>query len=99
YDPTAAGYVSTKKITASNVAQARNEAISYAAWTVLRARYEKANGGEDSVAEFDAVLESLCYTQTRPLIAKGADPARVGIDIAEAVLARGLTDGSNEADG
>ena len=31
YDPTAAGYVSTKKITASNVAQARNETISYAA--------------------------------------------------------------------
>jgi hypothetical protein len=99
YDPTAAGYIWTDKILAADVAQARNEAISFAAWRLLRARFENANGGEDSVAEFDSLLESLCYSATQPSIAAGNDPARVGVRIAEAVLDHGLADGSNEADG
>src|SRR5262249_32569667 len=61
YDPTAVGYITKTKVTAANVAQARDEAISYAAWAVLKARYQNANGAEDSLAEFDSVLESLCY--------------------------------------
>ena len=38
YDPTATGYIVTEKLTASNVAAARDEAISYAAYRVLHAR-------------------------------------------------------------
>src|SRR5438094_1347593 len=38
YDTTAVGYISKKKVSAANVAQARDEAISYAAWAVLKAR-------------------------------------------------------------
>src|SRR5204862_637297 len=56
YDTTAVGYISKKKVSAANVAQARDEAISYAAWAVLKARYQNANGAEDSLAEFDSVL-------------------------------------------
>ena len=37
----------------SNVAAARNEAISYAAYRVLSSRYIKAVGGDESLSEFD----------------------------------------------
>src|SRR3954462_493445 len=42
YDPTARGYLVTEKHSASNVAAARKEAISYAAYRVLTARFLKA---------------------------------------------------------
>jgi len=99
YDPTAVGYISKTKVSAANGAQARDEAISYAAWAVLKARYKNANGADDSLAEFDSVLESLCYPMSAARSAGGNDPAAVGSRIADAVLAYGLTDGSNEANG
>src|SRR5207249_4221274 len=61
YDPTAAGYIYTDKHAASNVANARNEAVSYAAYDVLTSRFLKAVGGSDSVSEFADVMDSLCY--------------------------------------
>ncbi len=97
YDPTATGYVSTEKIVAKNVRQARNEAISYAAWGVLRARFQNAAGGEDSLLEFDELLKSLCYKPWSRPAAAGVDPAAVGTRIARAVLGYGVTDGSHES--
>jgi len=99
YDATARGYLTTEKITTSNAERARNEAISFAAWTLLRKRFENAAGGEDSLDEFDEVLRSLCYTPRFGGGAAGQHPAAVGIRIAQAVIAAGLEDGSNEADG
>ena len=81
YDANARGYVSTAKLQTSDVERARREAISFAAWGVLTERFQNANGSEDSLAEFDEVMKSLCYP--------------TGL----AVIARGLEDGSNEADG
>jgi hypothetical protein len=98
YDPTARGYLFTEKLHPSNVAQARNEAISFAAWTVLSARFVNANGGEDSLAEFDDLLHSLCYSARLPG-GTSADPAYVGAQIGNLVLTSGMTDGSNEAEG
>jgi hypothetical protein len=46
YDPHASGYIVKEKQTASNVAAARNEAISYAAYRVLSARFIKAVGAD-----------------------------------------------------
>ena len=99
YDPAARGYVSTAKVTTTDVERARNEAISFAAWGVLVRRFENANGGEESLEQFEQVLRSLCYTPQRALTARGDHPAAVGTRIAKAVLARGLADGSNEAEG
>jgi hypothetical protein len=99
YDDAARGYVTTSKVHAAHPDQARNEAISYAAWTVLRARFKKAIGAVDSLAEFDAVLASLCYPTTAAATGPSADPASVGLRIGQAVLDHGLTDGSNEAGG
>ena len=48
YDPTASGVFFREKHTAGNVAAARNEAISYAAYRVLTSRFIKAVGGPTS---------------------------------------------------
>jgi Domain of unknown function (DUF6851) len=99
YDAAASGYLSNEKIVARDVSQARDEAISYAAWGVLRSRFQNAVGGQDSLDEFDQVLQSLCFKPwTRPA-ANGIDPAAVGTRIARLVLGYGLTDGSNELGG
>jgi hypothetical protein len=95
YDPRATGYIANIKATAGNVEAARREAISYAAYRVLSARYIKAVGGAESLGEFADVMDSLCY----PVDVRTTDgdaPAAVGNRIAAAILAYGKTDGSNE---
>jgi hypothetical protein len=98
YDTTASGYIVTEKDTASNVPAARNEAISYAAYRVLSARFAKSYGADKSLSEFDAVMGSLCYP-VNDTTTDGTSPAAVGNRIGKAVLAYGLSDGSNEATG
>jgi uncharacterized protein DUF6851/vanadium-dependent haloperoxidase-like protein len=98
YDPVASGDLFTEKHAAPDVAAARDEAISYAAYRVVSARFIKAVGGDESLSEFDDVMDSLCY----PIAATattGDSPAAIGNRIAAAVLAYGKTDGSNEANG
>jgi hypothetical protein len=96
YDPQASGYVVKEKHSASNVAEARDEAISYAAYRVLTSRFIKAVGGADSLSEFADVMDSLCYPLTLTTT-EGDSPAAVGNRIAAAVIAYGLADGSNQA--
>jgi hypothetical protein len=99
YDTQATGYLTTEKVVASNVKQAREEAISYAAWGVLRSRFQSAAGSSDSLQEFDDVLASLCFSPWTELSATGNTPDAVGTRIARTVLGYGLTDGSNETGG
>jgi hypothetical protein len=98
YDPVASGDLFTEKHTALDVTAARNEAISYAAYRLLSARYIKAVGGADSLSEFDDLMDALCYPIADTSMA-GDGPAAVGNRIAAAVLAAGRDDGSNEAGG
>jgi hypothetical protein len=98
YDPEATGIFVQEKHAADDVAAARNEAISYAAYRVLEHRYIEAVGGTDSVLEFDQLMQDLCY----PIDfsdTEGDAPAALGNRIAAAVIEFGLADGSNEADG
>jgi hypothetical protein len=98
YDTTASGYLVKEKISAPDVAAARDEAISYAAYRVLTARFIKSVGADVSLSEFDNVMDSLCYPLT-VTTTTGNDPAAVGNRIARAVLDYGLNDGSNQAGG
>jgi hypothetical protein len=98
YDPTATGYIVKEKDTASDVAAARNEAISYAAYRVLTARFIKAVGADQSLSEFDDLMDSLHYP-LNVTTAEGNSPAAVGNRIAKAVLDYGANDGSNQAGG
>ena len=98
YDQTASGDIFTEKHTASDVAAARNEAISYAAFRVLSARFIKAVGASESLSEFDDIMDSLCYP-IATTTAEGDTPAAIGNRIAATVLGAGKADGSNEANG
>src|SRR5437773_3163278 len=100
YDPTAAGYLFKEKLNVDRcaVGAARNEAISYAAYRVLTARFIKAVGAEQSLSEFADLMDTLSYP-TSVTTTDGDTPAAVGNRIAKTVLEYGLADGSNEANG
>jgi hypothetical protein len=98
YDAVAAGYFVSEKHTASDVSAARSEAISYAAYRVLTARYIRSVGADKSLSEFDDLMDALCYPLSVTTTA-GDSPAAVGNRIAAVVIAYGLDDGSNQADG
>lgn len=98
YDPTARGVFVTEKHTAADVAAARDEAISYAAYRVLSSRFIKAVGGSESLSEFADLMDGLCYPLT-VTTTEGDTPAAVGNRIAAIILQRALDDGSNQANG
>jgi hypothetical protein len=98
YDATASGYVYREKVRAGDVEAAREEAMSYAAYRILTRRFLRAVGNEETLAELDGVMASLCYPLT-VTTTEGDSPAAVGNRIAAAVVAYGLEDGSNEAGG
>jgi len=98
YEPDASGVVVDEKHETSDVVAARNEAVSYAAYRVLVSRYIKSVGAEESLSEFDNLMDALCYPLDVTTTA-GDSPAAIGNRIAEAVLAAGLEDGSNQANG
>ncbi len=98
YSPGAEGVFSTEKHSARDVDAARKEAISYAAYRVLEHRYINAVGGSDSIPEFDALMESLCYP-IEVITTEGDSPAAIGNRIGETIIAAGMEDGSLEADG
>jgi uncharacterized protein DUF6851 len=98
YDPTASGYLFREKPRASNNAAARNEAISYAAYRVLSARFIKAVGADASLSEFADLMDALCLPVATTSI-DGDAPAAVGNRVAKTVLDYGRADGSNEVNG
>jgi hypothetical protein len=96
YDPVASGYVFREKLAADDIGAARQEAISYAAYRILRARFANAVGGDETLYELRRLMRSLCYP-IRQTSAEGTSPAAVGNRIAAKLLRRGMGDGSNEA--
>ena len=98
YDATASGYVFKEKLHAGDVSAARNEAISYAAYHVLTARFIKAVGADKSLGEFDDLMDALCFP-IATTATDGDSPAAVGNRIAKALLDSAKADGSNEANG
>jgi hypothetical protein len=98
FDPQARGYVLDEQQNASDVTAAREEAISYAAYRVLEARYLSSVGASDTIPTFDALMESLCYSPDVTTV-EGTSPAAVGNRVAAAVLVAFADDGSKETDG
>ena len=98
YDPSATGVFVDEDLDASNVVAARDEAISYAAFRVLEARYIDSIGATETIPEFDGLMEDLCYS-IDVTTTDGDTPAALGNRIANVILDAGMTDGSNEAEG
>ncbi len=77
---------------------AREQAISYAAYRLLRWRFAASPGAAQSLAAFDQLMASLGYDTSFASTA-GATPAALGNRVAQAWIQFGLADHSNEQDG
>jgi len=95
YDDKADQYLVQERATADNVEAARAEAISYAAYRILTARYAVSPGYAATRASLDARMIALGYDPTN-YNTVGDSPAALGNRIAVQVLAFGLADNSNE---
>ncbi|MCA8943710.1 MAG: vanadium-dependent haloperoxidase [Planctomycetes bacterium] len=76
----------------------RHEAISYACWNILHARFDGSPGSATMAPQYDALMQSFGYATTGPA-PTGNTPAGIGYRIAQAILAHGAADHSNEAGG
>jgi hypothetical protein len=96
YDPTADGYLVTEKHGSAHPVADRETTISFAAYRVLASRYAISPNAATSATAFRARMNALGYDPTFT-DALGDSPASVGNRIAAAVIAYGLSDGSNES--
>jgi hypothetical protein len=98
YDTAARGVFVDEDHSASDVEPAREEAMSYAAFRILEARYIDSIGATETIPEFDRLMQGLCYSIDLTTT-EGDTPAAVGNRIADVILEAGIVDGSNEAEG
>ncbi|MDX2285620.1 MAG: T9SS type A sorting domain-containing protein [Bacteroidia bacterium] len=83
----------------ADVQAAREEAISYAAWNLIRHRFERSPGWPVTRVVCDSLMNALGYsTSMRSTDYASGDPAALGNFIAAEYIAFGLQDGSNEGD-
>src|ERR1044071_6300981 len=64
YDPVAVGYLYHGKHTAADLAAARNEAISYAAYRLLSERYALSRNAATTLASLDGKMRELGYDKS-----------------------------------
>ena len=83
-----------------DVQLAREEAISYAAYRVIRHRFSASPGAATTLAELDQLMSTLGYDPTiTSTDASGGSPAAVGNRIGQCYVEYGLQDGANEGNG
>ena len=95
YDGVAQTYVNHESASAPDLAAARNEALSYAVYGVLKTRFADSPGAVVSLPAFDARMTALGY-DIDFVDLSGPSPAALGNRISLKVLAMGAVDGSNE---
>ena len=93
YDPVAVGYLYRGKAAAADVAAARREAISYAAWRLLKERYAFSRTASNTLVVLDAKLVAMGYDTNNSSL-DPATPAGLGNLIAATVSSYYLNDGS-----
>jgi hypothetical protein len=98
YDPTAVGYVYRGKHTSTDVAAARREAISYAAYRTLMERHVYSRTASETLAANTAQLTDLGYPPAN-LTRDTSTPAGVGNAVYDAVWLWFSNDGSRQTNG
>ena len=79
-----------------NLGRAQAEAISHAAWRLIRHRFQRSPGAASTLRNADTLMAALGFDTGS---GEAAEPAAaLGACIARFYIARGLEDGSNEAD-
>ncbi len=82
-----------------DVKAAQEEAISFAMYRLLKHRFAASPGVAKLFPKLDALMDSLGYDKTNTSTNYHCGPAEMGNYIAKCVIAFGLQDGSNEANG
>ena len=95
YDAIAEQALHHERATAADVAAARDEAISFAAYRMLKQRFATSPGAVATNAELDAKMDALGYDKAFTST-DGDTPAALGNRVAATILAFGLSDGSNQ---
>ena len=98
YSVNAYPYLSPESLSVFGVEAAREEAISFAAYRLIQARFAKSPGAAQTLASIDALMANLGY-DTAKTSTVGSSPAAVGNRCAVNLLFLGLTDNANEAGG
>ena len=98
YDSVAVGFIYHSKHTEIQREAARREAISYAAYQILRERFALSRSASNTLAALDARMDSLGYDKNVTTVTPST-PAGVGNAVAAAVSAWFLNDGSRQAEG
>jgi len=93
----AVGYVYRGKFTAADVTAARKEAISYAAWRLLKERHIYSLTASNTLFLDDAQLVALGYSTNNA--SRDSTPAGVGNSVYDAVSAWFINDGSRQTNG
>src|SRR5207244_1881754 len=94
----AVGYLYHGKHTSSDVVAARNEAISYAAYRMLKERHVYSRTASNSLAADDAQMTTLGYDISNNS-RDASTPAGVGNSIYDAVSAWFINDGARQTNG
>lgn len=82
-----------------NVRSAREKAISYAVYRLLRHRFEQSPGMEAAFARYDILMNELGYDRTfTDTDYSNGEPAALGNYLAQCMIAYGQEDGANEAE-
>jgi len=95
YDDVADQVIHDEKATADDIEAAREEAISYAAYRIIQARFGSAPGADVIMPMLDQLMDDLGYDKSFTSTV-GDSPAALGNRIAVSVLSFGLNDGANE---
>lgn len=98
FDATATGVLHNEQSSINDTALARREAISYAAYRVLRNRYSDGVNGSITLSLLDQQMDALGYS-TNVTTVTGDTPAAIGNRVAEAVLAYMDSDGWTDYSG
>lgn len=100
YDSVAIGYLQNEKITPlpGDVEAARREAVSYAAYRVLRARFSGLSNSSTLLGNFDAKLTQMGYSPAtgQSAVTAGTTPAELGKRIGQTVLTWSSSDGFSQ---
>src|SRR5437588_4957482 len=95
YDPVAVGYVYRGKFASTNLLADRKQAISYAAWRLLKERHVYSKTAAATLAADDAQMAALGY-DTNNASRDTSTPAGVGNSVYDAVSAWFINDGANQ---
>jgi hypothetical protein len=87
-------------VTSEDPTKAQHKAISYAVYRLMRHRFANSPGRDDIFESIDALMDSFGYdTSYKNAFYQNGNPAALGNYIAQQLIAFGLQDGSNEANG